>query len=170
MTTTGARRRQVRRGASPAQRRDRRETVIAVLAAAGVVAFTLFGIWALRPHSLAHRQPRATTLIAVALLVLATVAFLWRRPPSPKVARRMRRAGPIGLPIVAVGAGVLWFVWPGGIIRDYPHIPSVPPLQQFSNPSTSVPAPPSTTAPTATTGPTAPTATTTAPATSAPGG
>ena len=110
-------RRKVRRSKSDVRPHSRHDVTVATLGAAGVVAFTVFGIWALRPGGLAHHQPRATTLVSVSLVLVIMVVAFAIRPPSPRSARRRRTWVPTFLVIIVVGSTVLWLVWPGGMVR-----------------------------------------------------
>ena len=110
-------RRQVRRNRNDSRSHSRHDVTVATLGAAGVVGFTVFGIWALRPGSLAHHQPRATTLVTISLVLIIMVVAFAIRPPSPRAARRRKVWVPTLLVIIVIGSTVLWLVWPGGMVR-----------------------------------------------------
>ncbi len=146
-----------------------RDKVIAGLGAAGVVVFTALAVWALRPggphprfgHGLtggiAHRQSKVTLLVAITVIVLASLlSYAYSRVQQ---GRPLRRSGLIAATAVvlvaAVGAG---FAWPGGLLYhwDPPVLPddlpvpedTVPLPQQTTVPEGSTTAPESTAAPT----------------------
>lgn len=87
-----------------------------MLAAAAVVGFTIFGVWILRPGGLAHRQPQATWLVTGGLVAAVVIVVLAVRPAPPP---RRRVWVPSGLAAVVIVVLAVWFVWPGGIVKDY---------------------------------------------------
>lgn len=111
---SSVRRRRIRR-LEEAPTRSTSEKRTAALASAGIVAFTLLGIWLLRPGGIVGRQPRASWLIGIALgAVVIIVAFAVRPERTP---RQQRVWVPSGLAAVFVVILAVWFVWPGGILR-----------------------------------------------------
>jgi hypothetical protein len=86
-----------------------------VLAVAAVVGFTVFGVWLLRPGGLAHRQPRATWLVAGGLVAAVVIVVMAVRPDPPP---RRHVWVPSGLAAVAIVCLAVWFLWPGGIVED----------------------------------------------------
>jgi uncharacterized membrane protein YidH (DUF202 family) len=148
--------------------RSRREVVTAVLAAVGVVVFTVVAIWLLRPGSgqpgtggIAHRQPRATWLVAVSLLAVVVGTILVLR--SRRLRRRAKALLPTIIAVVLLVAIVVGIVWPGGLLRHPvqfaapPVATTAPTLVAPSIDPNSTTAPPGTTPvttapPTATTG------------------
>ncbi len=164
------RRRRIRRqtvhlGPSP------REKFVAATGAFGVVAFTAFAVWALRPGGfhpaglsggIANRQAKATLLIVGTFALLAwAIWYFWNRAREGRAAARPVAASAIGsILVIAVAAG---FVWPDGLLYHYdppePFVetPEEIPLPQQTTPTTP---PPTTVAPT-TVAPTTVAATTT---------
>jgi hypothetical protein len=173
MSSPGARQR--RRREQYQNPRTRSELVTAVGAGVAIVAGTALMIWLLRPGGLADRQPRASWLVALALIAALSVVYtVLRRDKRRETSRPVVLA--IALGAVAVIAIVAGIVWPGGLLRHTPKAITVPtptsptastPTQTTPTPttlggaSTSTPgATPTTKAATATT---APPAATTAP-------
>jgi hypothetical protein len=135
--------------------RPRSEVVLAVLGASAVVVFTVFAIWMLRPGSvapgtggIAHRQPRATWLVAGTVVVLvAGVAYVlqsrrWRRHLVPAIA-----AVVVGSLVLAVVVGALW---PSGLLEHHPSLVGPSDFQTETTPALPTTAPPGTTGATTT--------------------
>ncbi len=158
------RRRRIRRqtihlGPSP------REKFVAALGAVGVVVFTVFAVWALRPGGfhpaglsggIANRQAKATLLVVGTFALLAwAIWYFWNRAREGRPAARSAAPVVVGsILVVAVAAG---FVWPDGLLYHYdPPEPIVEtpediPLPQQTTPTTAAPttsAAPTTAAPT----------------------
>jgi cytochrome bd-type quinol oxidase subunit 2 len=152
MSSPGARQR--RRRDQYQAPRSRRELVIAVGVAAGIVLGTAVMVWLLRPGGMADRQPRSSWLVAAALV--AAIVAVWlvlRAAKDREINASVWLAGSLaGILVVAVVAGIFW---PDGLLRHTPPPITVPP--------TSTPSATTTTAPGATT--TAPGSATTQPAT-----
>jgi hypothetical protein len=142
------RRRQVRRGKSEVRHRKPGEVRTAVIAAALIVGFTLFGIWILCPGGLAHRQPRATALVAIALFATTIIVALAVKPPSPRVARRRGTWVPVSFVCVMIGMLVLWMAWGGDVVKHYPKGISQAPPAEITTPPTTAPTPSRGSAPT----------------------
>jgi hypothetical protein len=102
------------------------------LGATAVVVFTALAIWMLRPGDpltpgtggLAHRQPRATWLVAGAIVavIIAVVAI----PRSRRLRRRANAAVPVAVAVLLVGAVVAGVLWPSGLLRHYAKVASTP--------------------------------------------
>ena len=152
MSSPGARQR--RRREQYQSPRTRREIGTAVLAVAVIVGGTALMIWMLRPGGIIDRQPRASWLVGTALAAALIACYVILRPSSRlKADRRVALGGSLGAILVA--AVVAGFVWPGGLLRHTPTLPSFTPPP--ATPTTQVPAPGATTT-------TVPAGTTTAPA------
>lgn len=136
--------------------RPRSEIVVAVLGASAVVLFTVFAIWMLRPGSvtpgtggIAHRQPRATWLVAGTVVVLvAGVAYVlrsrrWRRHLVPAIAAVVV--------VSLVLAAVVGALWPSGLLDHYPSLVGPNDFNTETTPALPTTAPGATTAPTGTT-------------------
>jgi hypothetical protein len=153
---------------------SRAEIATAVGGAAAVVVFTVFAIWMLRPGApfvpgtggIAHRQPRATWLVAGAIVAAILAVVLIRR--SRKLRTRQRVAIPAALALVLVIAVVVGVLYPGGLLRHYVSLTPPPtPTTTAGSPTTaagasSTVAGSSTTTPGATTAPAGTTTPTTA--------
>jgi hypothetical protein len=134
--------------------RSRREIATALGAVVAIVGGTALAIWLLRPGDplvpgtggLAHRQPRATWLVAGSVLAaVVAVVFILR---SRKWRRRAKAAIPAALAIILVVAIAVGVMWPGALLRTYVPIPEAPDL-----PPPSITAPAETSAPGQTTAP-----------------
>jgi hypothetical protein len=131
--------------------------VVAVLGATAVVVCTAVAIWMLRPGSftpgtggIAHRQPRATWLVAgTVVVIVAGVAYVLR-------SRRWRRHLIPAIAAVVVGglvlAAVVGTVWPSGLLHQYPRLVGPDDFQTETTPALPTTAPGATTAPPGTTG------------------
>jgi hypothetical protein len=138
----------------------------AVGAAVAIVAGTGLMIWLLRPGGLADRQPRSSWLVGIVLIAGAVLCFQVLRPKSPvkKLSHQVALGGGFG--VIAVGALLAGFLWPGGIIRhtpSFPSFPTVPTANPLTSTSAQVPLPSSTAIPGTTLAPGATTAPTAAP-------
>lgn len=134
--------------------RPRWAVATAVGAAVAIVLATVLMIWLLRPGAdpssggLANRQPRATWLVAGALVAAVVGLVAVVRARRGLLARRA-----IALPgvivVVAVGAVVVGALWPGGLLRHPPAAPEMPDLGDMPAelPFETVPAPADGTAP-----------------------
>jgi hypothetical protein len=144
--------------------------MVAVLGATAVVVCTAIAIWMLRPGSLtpgtggiAHRQPRATWLVAgTVVAIVAGVAYVlrsrrWRRHLVPAIA-----AVVVGSLVLAVVVGALW---PSGLLHQYRSLVGPNDFQTETTPAPPTTAPGATTAPNATTAPAGTTGATTPPTT-----
>jgi hypothetical protein len=164
-TSTRVRRQQQQRHTYP-----RSEIVTAVLGSAAVVILTAIAIWMLRPGTaftpgtggLAHRQPRATWLVAGTLLVMVVGVIVVVRSP------RWRRHLIASISVVVVGSLVLAVVvgalWPSGLLRHYQQLVGPNDFNTVSTPASApTTAPGATTAPSATTAPPGTTVATTPP-------
>jgi hypothetical protein len=131
--------------------------VTAVLGAVGVVVFTALAIWFLRPGSgqpgtggLAHRQPRATWLVAVSLLAVIVGVIVVLR--SRRLRRRAKALLPTIVAVVLLVAIVVGIAWPGGLLR-HPVQFAAPPVDTTPSSAATPTSAPATTAPAGTTAP-----------------
>jgi nitrate reductase gamma subunit len=164
------------------KQRSRAEIATAVAAATAVVVFTVFAIWMLRPGApfvpgtggIAHRQPRATWLVAGAILAAVLAVVFIRR--NRRFRNNWRAATAVALVLVLVIAVVVGVLWPSGLLRHYVSL-TPPPTTPTTVTGASTTAPgasttvagSSTTTPGATTAPAGTTTPTTAPTTSSSG-
>jgi hypothetical protein len=119
------------RHAPQLRRYSRRDIVLAAAAVTAAVVGTALAIWMLRPGGVADRQPRATWLVALALVAAAFVIWWGLRPRAKQRERRwLWIAGGVGL--VAVGAVLAGIAWPGGLLRQYETftVPDTVPLDE----------------------------------------
>ncbi len=136
-----------------------KERWIAVVGSVGIVAMSLFLIWAMRPGNfnpgtggIIHRQPRVTWLLALTAVGLICAVWYPRRPDA-KFKNRRRAAGLLssGVLVVAVLTVVWWGQRWDGIVRTYtPPVTFAPqPTVKPGATTTTRAVPPSTTATTA---------------------
>lgn len=114
--------------------RPRSEVIVAVAVSTGIVVATVLLIWLLRPGTsgvdgtggVMTRQPRASLLIVLAVLVaIGVVVWLIRGQRRPTRVQS-RVTIPIAVTVIVIGSIVIGVVWPGGLVRHYASAPKPP--------------------------------------------
>jgi hypothetical protein len=138
-------------------RHSRSDIVKAVAVGAGIVAATSLLVWLLRPGpagipatgGIMNRQPRASWLVFVALVLAASAAwFILFRGRRTRARAKVLLPVSLGVVLVATVAG--GFMWPGGLLRhDVAPKPVPPPTTTTTKPGTATTTAPGTASTTA---------------------
>ncbi len=120
----------------------RAEIAKAVGAVAGVLALTLFLLWAMRPSGFFGRQPRVVAVMVVGLIVFGSLGS-YLTGPSRRFHHNRRRGWLVAFGVsvvVSLALVVVYNVQLDGVIRHSPTVATVPAVPLTPNPPPSNPA------------------------------